>query len=122
MIRYHEQDKEHEGEVQGEGDMEQGQAIPEEEPQEDEAKKLQPSGERYYRTQSGTTARTTAPSTVGQRRFSVVDTVLPHRTTALSRRVPVVAYGTTARAVLPCSSRYRTACAQKQGCDPCTPI
>ena len=56
IIRY-------QGGVQGEA-MEQGRATPEEEPREDEARKIlvyrdryyRP-GERYYRTESGTTAQ-----------------------------------------------------------------
>ena len=59
MIRYHGQDEEHEGEdeARGEEAMEQGQVIPEEEPREDEVKKLQHSGSGTTALQSGTTAR-----------------------------------------------------------------
>src|SRR3954468_4191594 len=102
MIRYQGEDKELGGaEVREEEAKEQGQATLEEEPQEAKAKKNQASGRgttalAAVLPRHGTTARTTAPTTAGNRRFygSSRGTTAP--TTAGYRNFYGSSHGTTA--------------------------
>jgi len=76
-----------EDKTQGEEAVEQGQAISEEEPREDKAKKFQASGRgttalAAVLPRHGTTARTTARTTAGNRRFYGSDYGSSHGTTA----------------------------------------